>query len=78
MKYKPAKGIKGFILRTAAGPVFRVYNKDKSFTDYDLVHFDLEVEILDDDAFFYEYDIGATLDHSPSSLGIENEDSIRL
>lgn len=64
--HKPAKGTKGFILRSMdGGPVFRVYHADKTFTDYDLLHYDLEVEILDEDAHFYHYDIGSTLDHGP-------------
>lgn len=64
---KPAKGTKGFIIRTLddRGYVFRVYDKDHNFIDYDILHYDMEVEILDDDATFYEYDIGAVIDHAP-------------
>ena len=69
MKQRPAKGTKGFILRTITpeGYVFRVYDEhDKSkFIDYDILHYDMEVEILDDDATFYEYDMGAVIDHAP-------------
>lgn len=55
---KPAKGTKGFILRLAGGGyVFRVYDEDVSgglrdFTDYDILHYDLEVQILDDAVFY--------------------------
>ena len=65
-KITKAAGHKGFILRSPlTGPVFRVYDKEGNYKDYDLLHFDLEVLILDEDAHFYEYDIGATLDHAP-------------
>jgi hypothetical protein len=62
MNTKSAKGVKGFIMRTFDGGngsyVFRVYERgahDKivDFTDYDILHYDLEVEILDD-AILYD------------------------
>ena len=66
LKMKPAKGTKGFIIRTNDnGYMFRVYDKDHNFIDYDILHYDMEVEILDDDATLYEYDIGAAIDHAP-------------
>ena len=46
-----AKGLKGFLIRTLDnGIVFRVYHKDHSFTDYDIHHYDLEIEIIGDDS----------------------------
>lgn len=50
---KPAKGVKGFIMRGCDIDgnrfyYFRVYNENHSFVDYDIEHYDLEVEILDD------------------------------
>ena len=61
IKTKPAKGVKGYIIRTFApgvrgGFVFRVYDKSEDgklndFTDYEILHYDLEVEILDDALF---------------------------
>jgi len=66
MKSKPAKGTKGFIIRTTDdGYMFRVYNATHEFIDYDILHYDMEVEILDDDAHLYEYDRGAVIDHAP-------------
>jgi hypothetical protein len=57
MTTKSAKGIKGFIIRTFdggnGGYVFRVYDKEFNFVDYDILHYDLEVEILDD-AILYD------------------------
>jgi hypothetical protein len=51
--------------------MFRVYNPDHTFKDYDINHSDLCVTIKDQDAyFFYEHDTGLlTLDHSPETLG---------
>lgn len=70
-KFKVAAGTTGFILDTIDGYVFRVYNKgESSFTDYDLLHSDLEVTIVDEDAVFYERENGiGSLDYSPQTLG---------
>lgn len=47
----PAKGQKGILLRDMFGRVwFRQYNKDYTFIDYDISHYDLEVEITDETA----------------------------
>jgi hypothetical protein len=72
MKIKNAVGTTGFILDTLDGYVFRVYHEDHSFTDYDLRHGDLEVTIVDEDAFFYPNDKdGGTLDYSPATQGLD-------
>ena len=62
LQTKPAKGVKGYIMRGADIDgnrfyFFRVYDEDdngglRDFTDYDIEHFDLEVEILDDAVFY--------------------------
>ena len=60
---KPAKGVKGVIIRTFQGldrpdnHVFRVYGENHSFVDYDILHYDLAVEILDD-AVLYDDEVG--------------------
>jgi hypothetical protein len=72
MNIKNAVGTRGFVLDTIAGPVFRVYHEDHSFTDYDLIHGDLEVVIVDEGAYFYPNDKGGgTLDYDPATLGID-------
>jgi hypothetical protein len=78
MKIKNATGTKGFLLEIHVNGtpkyVFRVYNEDRTFTDYEIRHFDLEMEILDLDATFYEGKNGRLfLDYSPATLGIEDE-----
>lgn len=65
-----AKGLRGTIIKDLHGQyMFRVYDHDQDFVDYDLLHSDLAVIIDDDDACLYQ---GATnvLDHAPSTLGI--------
>lgn len=76
LKIKSADGVRGLLLYNGVDNYyFRVYEPDGSFTDYDLLHSDISVTIDDPDAFFYETTVdGETylhLDHSPSTLGIE-------
>jgi len=78
VKPRLARGTRGFLLRSiddkgALGYVFRVYGADHSFRDYELFHSDLEVEIVDEEATFYEAEEGeqGRLDHSPRTLGHE-------
>ena len=78
MKAKLARGTRGFLLRSIDDTdgldyVFRVYGADHSFRDYELLHSDLEVEIVDEEATFYEAEEGqlARLDHSQRTLGHE-------
>ena len=68
---KPAKGTKGFLIYTMNDEyVFRVYKEDHTFTDYDILHCDLELTIMDDDATFYEFEDGRNiLDHSYEIAG---------
>ena len=63
---KPAKGTKGIILLTFNNQyVFRVYKEDHTFTDYGILHCDLDVTIDSDDAVLYEYEDGRNiLDYS--------------
>jgi hypothetical protein len=69
---KSANGVEGILIwvHSLDRLMFRVYNEDSSFTDYDIDHSDLCVTIKDEDAYFYEHDNGLlTLDHSPETLG---------
>ena len=70
IKVKQANGITGCLLRVGwVTWVFRVYNEDKTFTDYDLHHSDLNITIADEDAYFYTSKDKNILDHSPKTLG---------
>ena len=74
---KPANKVSGHLLRLMSqeggGYVFRVYNADHTFTDYDLYHYDLCVTINDEDAYFYSGDGIDRIDHAPETLGLKNE-----
>ena len=77
-KPSPALGVRGFLLRSIDDNgglryIFRVYGGDHSFRDYELIHSDLEIEIVDEEAAFYEAEEGddARLDHSPRTLGYD-------
>ena len=72
MKPKLANGVKGHIFSTLGGKyMFRVYDAEHNFIDYDLQHSDLCVTITDPDAFFYTDNNQDRLDHSPATLGHE-------
>jgi hypothetical protein len=74
MKIKDANGVQGVLLNPYHPDgkwVFRTYNDDGTFSDYDLCHSDLCVTINDFDATLYEDVDGFNrLDHSPEALGI--------
>jgi hypothetical protein len=74
MTARSAKGLRGCIIDDFNGGYwFRVYDADHNFTDYDLRHCDLAVIIDDDDAFLYEDEFIAKLDHAPATLGIKDD-----
>lgn len=69
-----ADGVEGCLLKVHGLNtfIFRVYNEDHIFKDYDIAHSDLVITIKDKDAFFYEEGKKQYLDHSPSTLGIKS------
>ena len=71
MKPVPANGVTGHLISVEGRTMFRVYDQDHNFTDYDLHHADLEVTITDPDAYFYRDEFTDRLDHSPATLGIK-------
>lgn len=69
MKPKSANGVQGHLIYTQNGKyMFRVYDSEHNFVDYDLQHSDLCVTICDEDAYFY---LNSVLDHAPKTLGVE-------
>ena len=72
MKPMPANGITGHLISVEGRTMFRVYDQDRNFTDYDLHHADLEVTITDPDAYFYRDEFTDRLDHSPETLGLDH------
>ena len=69
---KSATGVEGCLIRGVDGEYyFRVYDADHNFQDYDLMHSDLSITVTDPDAFFYNDEFTARLDHAPATLGLE-------
>lgn len=70
MTVQSAQGSRGFLIWCGDTYMFRVYHDldRQGFTDYDIRHSDLEIEIVDPDSAFYD---GVRLDHSPETLGIK-------
>jgi hypothetical protein len=72
VKIESADGREGYLIWCGGDRyVFRIYTQaPDDFTDYDLRHSDMRIKIVDSDAFFYEDETSATIDHSPDTLGI--------
>ena len=73
MKIESADGREGYLIWCGGDRyVFRIYKEaPHEFTDYDLRHSDMCVQIKDSDAFFYVDEKGAAIDHAPETLGIK-------
>lgn len=68
-----ATGVEGHLLYRHVDDtyLFRVYDKDYKFIDYDIKHCDLLVKIIDEDATFYKVNNDTfMLDHNPETLGL--------
>ena len=69
---KPAQGQRGFLIRGMDGQIwFRQYSADHEFVDYDITHYDCEIEIVDDSAELISNEHGDYLDYTPEVLGTE-------
>ena len=66
-----ADGVEGCLIycHVTNQHLFRVYDKDHNFIDYEIHHSDLWVTIKDKDAFFYRN--ADVIDHSPETLGLK-------
>jgi len=74
MTARSADGVRGHLLNLIDGTVvFRVYDAEHNFVDYDLHHSDLCVTIEDADAYFYRRDEQDILDHAPMTLGLTDD-----
>lgn len=79
MKIESAHGRTACLIYCGSGQYkIRVWHPNKlgTFADYDIRHSDLFFEIQDEDAYLYEQDDKLWLDHSPQTLGIDNETSM--
>lgn len=68
---KPAQGQRGLLIRGAAGQIwFRQYDENHNFVDYDITHYDCEIEIVDSSAELIRTERGDFLDYTKESMGI--------
>ena len=71
-KSKSAKGQRGFLIRGMDGQIwFRQYDENHDFVDYDITHYDCEIEIVDSSAELVRNARGDFLDYTKESLGID-------
>jgi hypothetical protein len=69
---KPAKGQRGLLIRGLGDQIwFRQYDDQGEFVDYDITHYDCEIEIVDDSAELISNERGDFLDYTKESMGIE-------
>ena len=69
---KPAQGQRGLLIRGMDGQIwFRQYDQDHNFVDYDITHYDCEIEIVDDSASLIRTPQGDYLDYTQESMEIE-------
>ena len=68
---KPAQGQRGMLIRGMDGQIwFRQYDLNHDFVDYDITHYDCEIEIVDSSAELIRTEHGDFLDYTRESLGI--------
>lgn len=69
---KPAQGQRGMLIRGMNGQIwFRQYDDNHNFVDYDILHYDCEIEIVDSSAELIRNEHGDFLDYTKESMGIE-------
>jgi hypothetical protein len=67
-----AAGVEGVLIRSGDRLLLRVYDENKEFIDYDIMHDDLSVTISKDAlACFYSNGEHHAIDHSPTVLGLK-------
>lgn len=73
MKIESADGQEGCLIWCGSDNlVFRVYDAEFKFVDYDICHTDMRVVIKDSDAYFYTDGTNHRVDHAPATLGMQN------
>ena len=57
MKPEKIQNLKGFLCKSFGDKFFfRTYKQDGLYIDYEICHSDLEIQILDNDAYIYNRD----------------------
>ena len=65
-----AIGARGFLIRVLDSIVFRVYDSEHTFVDYEITNHDCEVVIIDPDAALIRNGAGDFLDYTAESMTI--------
>lgn len=63
-----AIGVRGTLIRTTDDLVFRVYDHEHNFVDYEISNFDVEVVIIDPHAALIRGPAGDFLDYTAESM----------
>ena len=71
-KEERAIGTKGFLIRSGVDDqiLFRVYDKEHAFVDYEITNHDCEIVIIDPSAALIRNDAGDFLDYTAESMGV--------
>ena len=68
---KNAIGERGFLIRTITNEImFRVYDANHDFVDYEITNHDCEVVIIDPSAALIRNDAGNFLDYTEEVMGV--------
>ena len=68
---KPALGQRGLLIRGMDGQIwFCQYDSNHDFVDYDILHYDCEIEIVDSSAELVQTERGDFLDYTKESMEI--------
>ena len=67
-----AIGVRGILIRSAVDDqiLFRVYDHERNFVDYEITNHDCEVVIIDPSAALIRNQAGDFLDYTAESMGI--------
>ncbi len=63
-----AIGVRGFLIRTGDNILFRVYDHEHNFVDYEITNYDCEIVIIDPDAALIRHEAGDFLDYTEQSM----------
>ena len=67
-----AQGVRGFLIRSALNDqiLFRVYDHEHNFVDYEITNHDCEIVIIDPHAALIRNEAGDFLDYTSESMTI--------
>lgn len=74
-KIEPALGVRGILIRSAFDNqiLFRVYDHEHNFVDYEITNYDCEVVIIDPSAALVRNSAGDFLDYTSESMIVSKD-----